>query len=481
MMTMIVIVTMTTWLPDLTKGAGPLYTRLADHIETAISDGTLPPGAKLPPQRNLAYDLSVTIGTISRAYALVHERGLVSGEVGRGTYVLDRRNATPTAELDPVSISLTGTRAFIPPAGKIRFDSTAAPDVGQSAVLARHLADIGRENPTEIASYTRTFPDHWFDAGSTWLARGDWRPEPQSIAPTLGAHAGVMAVITAVTSPGDRIVFEHVTYSQVSRSAGLTGRRTILVESDAQGIIPEDFERVCAQQHPKLAFLMPSSQNPTVATIPESRRREIAEIARRYNVWLVEDNLYGAMSRNSEPLFAQIIPERTFLVGGLSKSVAAGVRGGWVACPPHFSQRVRIAHKMMTGGMPFLLAELCARLVLSGDAADVNRLCVTEINEREALARSILSGFEFSSHPDVPFLWLKLPDPWLSGTFKNAAMEEGVLLDDEDEFKAGRSEKVFHRVRVSFSMPQSREEVVRGFTVLRRLLDNGSAGYDSVA
>lgn len=86
---------MTNWLPDITEGDGPIYLRLADSIEGAISDGTLQAGSKLPPQRNLAYDLGVTIGTISRAYALIHERGLVSGEVGRGTYVNERKTPAP--------------------------------------------------------------------------------------------------------------------------------------------------------------------------------------------------------------------------------------------------------------------------------------------------------------------------------------------------------------------------------------------------
>ena len=83
------------------------------------------------------------------------------------------------------------------------------------------------------------------------------------------------------------------------------------------------------------------------------------------------------------------------------------------------------------------------------------------------------------SHPHVPFLWLKLPEPWLSGTFKNAALAAGVLVDDEDEFKAARTEKAYFRVRVAYSSPQAREDVAAGFAILRRLLENGSASYDS--
>jgi len=99
---------MTNWLPDISSGNGPVYIRVADSIENAITHGVLPPGTKLPPQRNLAYDIGVTIGTVSRAYALVHERGLVAGEVGRGTYVLERSNGKQIEQVDPITQALAG-------------------------------------------------------------------------------------------------------------------------------------------------------------------------------------------------------------------------------------------------------------------------------------------------------------------------------------------------------------------------------------
>lgn len=471
---------MTNWLPDIDTGQGPLYVRLADRIEHDIAAGILAAGEKLPPQRNLSFDMGVTVGTVGRAYALVRERGLVSGEVGRGTYVLDRRTLSQPAA-NVTSGALDGTRAYDAPAGKLRFDSTAAPEIGQSDIIGAMLSAMHRDYAGELASYTRQFPQRWMEAGAKWLARNGFCPSPDRIVPTLGVHAGVMAVIAAMTAPGDGIVFEQVTYSQLARSAGLIGRRTTLVASDDHGVTPEDFERVCAQRHPKMAFLMPTAQNPTLATMPEPRRRQIAAIAARHNVWLVEDDLYGAMTDDPTPLLAEFAPERTFLVGGLSKSVAAGVRGGWVMCPPHVTDRIRVAHKMTTGGMPFILAELCARLVLSGEATAIRSRCIGEINARLELARAALEGFDFASRPNVPFLWLSLPEPWLSGTFKNAAFENGVLIDDEDEFKAGRTDRTFHRVRIGVSAPRERASVAEGLSAIRGFLEGGSAGYDSFA
>ncbi|ANT51625.1 PLP-dependent aminotransferase family protein [Mesorhizobium amorphae] len=467
---------MTNWLPDLTAGSGPLYQRLADSIESDIDRGVIDAGAKLPPQRDLAYDIGTTVGTVGRAYQLLRERGLVSGEVGRGTYVLAQQSETKS-DLPPPDVQ--GTRFIDAPIGKLRFDSTAAPDIGQGAIIAEVLSRIAQEHPYDISSYTRDFPARWYEAGARWLSRNSFRPAADAIVPTLGTHAAVMAAIAALTTPGDYVAFEHLTYSQISRSAGLIGRRTALVASDEGGIDPDDFERVCAQKHPKMMFLMPTAKNPTLVTHSADRRQAIARVAREYNVVLIEDDLYGDLTDDPTPLLAEYAPERTIVAGGLSKSVAAGVRGGWLACPPAYRHRIRVAHKMMTGGLPFLLAEVGSRLVLSGQASDIRKRCIAEIGARIAIVRETLSGFEFRAKDSVPFVWLTLPDPWLSGTFKNACLEHGVLIDDEDEFKAGRSEQVFHGVRFGVSQPRQGKDVAGGVAVIRRLLDEGRAGYDS--
>ncbi|MEQ1944249.1 PLP-dependent aminotransferase family protein [Mesorhizobium sp. VNQ89] len=471
---------MTNWLPNLSEGSGPLYLRLADRIESDIAQGILPSGSKLPPQRDLAYDIGVTIGTIGRAYALVRERGLVSGEVGRGTFVLGRETDQHTVIPDAPQPAFEGTRRSMEgsPSGRLIMDSTSAPDVGQADTVARILADVMRDHSGRALDYTRSWPEDWREAGSRWLGSGEWMPKPQCVIPTIGVHASAMAVIAAMTSPGDKIVFEQLTYSSIARSANLMGRRSIVVKLDAQGPDPEDFERVCAQQHPKVAFFIPSLHNPTLNIMQLQRRRQIAEIARRNNVWLIEDSIYGALLDEQPTPLSALLPERTFHIGGLSKTVAAGVRGGWVACPANLAPRIQVAHKMVTGGMPFMLAELSARLVLSGAADTIRQASRVEIEAREAIVREAFSGLDFVSHKRAPFIWMKLPDPWLSGTFKQAAASEGVLVDDEDEYKPGRTEEVYHRIRVGFSIV-SREELKTGLTIVRRLLDNPNAGYDS--
>ena len=120
---------------------------------------------------------------------------------------------------------------------------------------------------------------------------------------------------------------------------------------------------------------------------------------------------------------------------------------------------------MVTGGLPFMLAELASRMVMSGEADAIRQAARVEIEAREAMARQAFAGLDFVSHKRAPFLWMKLPDPWLSGTFKQAAASEGVLVDDEDEYKPGRTEHFYHRIRVGFSTPKRREDIHTGFTI----------------
>jgi DNA-binding transcriptional MocR family regulator len=499
---------MTNWHPQIPDGQGPLYIRLADRIGEDISTGTLAAGTKLPPQRDLAYDLGVTVGTIGRAYALIRQRGLVSGEVGRGTFVLgsayepaleedpkpdlDRVSRTPGgAKVPPASswlqgamtvpkdTAFAGTRISVPGPETIRFDSTSAPEIGQAGAISQLSSEITRESAHDIASYTRTVPDSWRRAGRLWLARGGWEPSEGSIVPTTGAQAAIMAIIAATTAPGDQIAFENLTYSSIARGGALAGRRPVQVARDDEGPLPEDLARVCAQKHPKLLFVMPSMHNPTVGMMGAQRREEIVAVARQHNLWIIEDEVYGSLRTTGLTPIAALAPERTFHVGSLSKSVTAGVRGGWVSSPLSHAQRVYTAHKMLTGGIAFLLAELSARLVLSGAADEFRTKILEEIATRHALVKDHLGAYDMEAAPDAPFLWLKLPDPWLSGTFKAAAASENVLIDDEDEFKAGRSGNVYHRVRIGVTNTMTHMETAKGLKILQDLLLDHCVCYDS--
>ncbi len=468
---------MTNWLPNIKNSNGPIYIAIADAIENDIQDGILPIGTKLPPQRNVAYDIGVTIGTISRGYALACERGLVSGEVGRGTYVLDKEDINektiytfPEAEALPL-LANDDDKAY-----HFGFASTA--DVGQSSVIAQTAGEIAQGHPTKIMDYIREVPSSWREAGSKWLSCGNWKPEPANVVSTNGALAGSVAAISTVSKAGDKIVMEGLTYCSLARSATLLGRRVIVTDFDKFGIIPEAFERVCAQQHPKVLYLMTSVQNPTLASLSLERRKAIAEIAHRYNVWIIEDMIYAPLVEDNIPPIAHFAPDRTFHVGGLSKCISAGIRSGWIACPPRFADRVANAHKMLTGGAAYWLTEVASTLVLNGQAHRILEQVKLENQKRYQVAVDILKGNKYKSHPNCPYIWIKLPDPWHSGTFKNALAKHNIIVSGEDDFKPARIDQVFHGARIGLSSVRKPEHLKEPIQIIANLLESGIAGYD---
>lgn len=119
----------------------------------------------------------------------------------------------------PKDVAFGGTRVMVPSPEAIRFDSTSAPEIGQAGVIGRLTADITRDAPYEIASYTRSVPESWRQAGRIWLSRAGWQPPEGSIVPTTGAQAAIMAIIAATTAPGDQVAFEELTYSSIARGA----------------------------------------------------------------------------------------------------------------------------------------------------------------------------------------------------------------------------------------------------------------------
>src|SRR5438876_10516528 len=124
-----IIVTMTSWLPDLNRFSGPRYRAIAEALAADIRGGRLPPGSRLPTHRDLAYRLHVTVGTVSRAYAEAERRGLIGGEIGRGTFVRARSEAAPAATVPAAD-------------GEIDFAINVVSTGGESQALAETLGAL---------------------------------------------------------------------------------------------------------------------------------------------------------------------------------------------------------------------------------------------------------------------------------------------------------------------------------------------------
>jgi DNA-binding transcriptional MocR family regulator len=455
------IVTMTMWSPSLSPDLEPKYQALVHALKADIEAGVLAPGARLPTQRELATRLGIAIGTVSRAYALAEERGIVSGEVGRGTFV--RRQQTGVqGDIDegddPELIDLSKGRL-------VRDRRDPAPARTLQALSQRSDLDRLLDFYQPAAGMARHRA-----AGAAWLRHAGLVVEPEQVVITSGAQHGAAIVLGAIARPGDLILTEEVTYSGIKALASLLHLELKGLPMDEHGLTPAGFEAACRTGSPRALFCMSTLQNPTGRTMPVARRREIAAIAVAHDVAILEDDVNGFLP--SEPItpIAALAPAHTYYITGTSKSLAPGLRIGYVVPPAHRVDRVAATIRATTWLTAPLLAEIATAWIESGKATAMADWKRDEIAARYALAKGILGPWLQTSLEPCFHLWITLPDPWRTETFVARAHDRGVVVNSAEEFTVGR-QNALHAVRVCLGATLGRERLEDGLKRLAELLN----------
>jgi DNA-binding transcriptional MocR family regulator len=452
---------MTIWSPCIEPEAEPKYQALVDALHADIEAGVLPPGTRLPTQRELATRLGIAIGTVSRAYAIAERRGIVSGEVGRGTFVR-RREAGPDETAtdegdDPRLIDLSKGRLVRDlrdplPARTLsslsgRTDLERLLDFYQPAAgMARHRA-----------------------AGAAWIRRAGLEVEPDRVVITSGAQHGAATVLAAVAKPGDVVLTEEVTYSGIKALASLLHLQLRGLPMDEHGLTSTGFEAACRSSSPRALFCMSTLQNPTGRTMPLTRRREIAAIAEAHDVAVLEDDVNGFLPTEPLPPIAALAPAHTYYITGTSKSLAPGLRIGYVVPPAHRLERVAATIRATTWLTAPLLAEMVTQWIEGGEADAMAGWKRSEIAARYALALEILDPWLPKPRQLSFHLWVPLPEPWRTETFVARARSRGVAVNSSAEFTVDR-DTAPHAVRVCLGATLSRERLTDGLQRLAELL-----------
>ncbi len=452
---------MTIWLPKLEGRPGPRYRALAEAIAAGIGDGSLPNGTRLPPQRDLAHALAVTVGTVGRAYALVEQQGLVTGEVGRGTYV--RASATPELA-NPL---VDGADELI------KLTVNAPPQASMRGLIAEQLAalaaDAGRF--AELFAYApkRGLPEHRA-AAAAWLASLDLAAPAEQMLITGGAQQGLAVSLSGLASPGEAIMIEALAYHGIREVAHRLGLVCHGLALDDEGVTPEALAATAAASGAKVVVLNPTLHNPTTGSMSLARRQAIVALARRHDLAIIEDDVYGRLPEERAPPIATLAPERTIYVTSASKSVAPGLRFGMVLAPEAYFDRLADAQHDLFLACPPVLAELFRRWQENGTADRLAERQRQEAGVRQALAHEVLGACDYRISPGSTHLWLPLPAPWRTTEFVAAVRAAGVVIDPGFAFALERASAP-HAVRVSLSAAANLERLRRALTIIVETLD----------
>lgn len=449
---------MTDWLPDLQQRNGPRYRAIAEAMADSIGNGTLRPGDRLPTHRDLAWKLGVTVGTVTRAYKEATARGLIDGEIGRGTFVRDARTGgwgSIGSHNAPIDFGLN-----FPP----------CPELSEQA-LRRTLAEIASDNRAlGLAGYDPNGgrPAHRA-ALAAWLRGMGMPAEADDTLVTAGAQHGIALALSAAFEPGDVVLCERLTHPGFKSVAMSLHLRAVGLEMDADGVVPEALDAAIRQHRAKGVFLIPTLQNPTASVLPERRRDAVAAIVQRHGVVLVEDDIYRAFADDPPAPIAARAPESTIYLTGASKHLAPGLRVGALRGPRRLRSRLLGSLRDTLWMVAPLTVEILVRWLVDGTAARLAEAKRQEQIARGAIARSRLGGWLAPAPAASPHLWMAVPEPW-HGTAAAVLVERGVTVADGPVFAttpgAGRD-----HLRLALGKPDDLAAVRRGIDLIARTLE----------
>ena len=444
---------MTIWTPRVSPHNGNLSQGILDQLATDVRSGRLASGTPLPTQRVLAEKLGVSLGTVTRAYNMGREQGLLSATTGRGTYVAQQhyhsanegvvnlsQNYFLRESLDPGVRSLLARMGEVPP---------------MVACLDHYLPYEGLLRHREVLA--------------RWLSRPDWKVDPEQVVITCGAQHGIFLLLMTLAARGETVLAESMTYTGVKSAATALGLNLQGVEMDEQGIRPDALESACKKTKARLLYVVPTLQNPTGAVMGVARRQEIAKVARRLNLNVIEDDVYGFLLEDPPPPLARLLPDRCYFINSLSKSVAPGLRFGFAVAPRAAAPRLADGVRAMTLEAPSFAVEVGCRWISDGTAARVARWKREEARERWDQARAILGGFAVGGSHSSGHLWLHLPDAWRPASFTARLQALGVLVSPAEAFATNPS-KAPNAVRICLGAEASRERLVHALHLIAGVL-----------
>ncbi|PPK70446.1 DNA-binding transcriptional MocR family regulator [Actinokineospora auranticolor] len=412
------------------------YRQVADRIAADIAAGRLKPGERLPTQRRFARTHGIAASTASRVYGELVRRGLVVGEVGRGTFVRagTRLPGPVLAEPAALAVDLELNFPVLPEHADLLAESL------RKQVKPAAMADAIRAVGVAGTLAAR-------EAAAVALARDGWSPQPQDVLFAGNGRQAIAGVIAAMVPPGERLGVEELTYAVVKGIAARLGVTLVPLAVDGEGVTPAALR---AAGPLRAVYLQPALHNPLGVSMSAVRRAEVAEVLADKGIPLIEDTIYGFL--HDDPPLAALLPDRAVVVDSLSKRLAPGLSLGFAIAGR--ALRAEVAAAIRTGGwgpQGFALAAATAWLT-DGTATRLRADKRADARARQRLVAERLAGFDVQADSRAYHCWWRLPAHWRAETFVAAAARSGIAITPAAAFTVATA-RAPHAVRLATASP----------------------------
>jgi len=390
-----------------------------------IRSGELAAGERLPTHRQLAKQAGIALASASKIYRELAAIGLVTAETGRGTFV--KSPLVPSHQGIDQTENLTGQIDLNFNSPVLESQTELLRSGLRQLSCSGQLDNLLHYQPHAGRIHQRAIIANHLEARGLSVAA-------EQLLIVSGAQHGLAVAVLSLFKPGDIIAVDALIYPGFKALAEVHRLELLAIPCSPDGPDLVALAKACESHPVKAIYTMPTMHNPLGWVIDIQQRQKLVNLARKHQLWLLEDGAYAFLAANPPPPLAALAPERTIYINGLSKNLATGFRLGMLVAPIKLIKTLERTIRATTWNTPALICELACRWVQDGSVAQLEEQKRIDAQARQQLARKALSGLQVYGHPSSYLLWLVLPEQMRSERLLEALLSRGISASDARPF-----------------------------------------------
>lgn len=422
-----------------------LYEQLADELGTLIADRVFIPGDRLPSVRHLAQQKRLSISTVMQALRLLEDRGLVDAKPQAGFFV----RARPRAMVDgPVLVNLEAP-AYVGINNRLmhvlRLNET--PNIVQLGSawpqdemlpikrIQQIVSSLARRHPELLAECTSIKTNEPGFTRQIVRRALDWgKLDPSEIVVTASCTEGLSLALRAVAQAGDTIAVESPTYFLLLQVIESMGMKALEIPTHPRtGLSIDALELAMNEGLVDACLFLPNSNNPLGTVMPEENKKRLAALLAKYDVPLIEDDIYGDLCFANErpwPVKAYDTSGNVLLCSSFSKAISPAMRVGYVAAGK-YAQEVTLLKTLSSGVSSHFFQAVLAEYI-DGSSYDnqlrkMRRTLVHRVAQMSDAVQRYFPSECLVSEPQGGFvLWIRMPENVDALVLHERAVKQGV-------------------------------------------------------